>query len=78
MLVVGAAGESALPSLCRSKSCCLLVSTRTGWSVNFFSGRAFVNRPDITSALGSFVVGLLGNLYGKATHSSGFVVMIVG
>lgn len=45
---------------------------------NFFSGRAFPNRADISSAIGSFAVGFLGNLYGKFTRGSPFVVMVPG
>jgi uncharacterized membrane protein YjjB (DUF3815 family) len=36
-----------------------------GWACNHFSARVFVNRSDMTSAIGSFIVGLLGNLYGR-------------
>lgn len=49
-----------------------------GWVCNYFSSKAFVGRPDISSAIGSFVVGILGNLYGKFTNGSAFVVMVVG
>lgn len=45
---------------------------------NYFSARLFPNRPDISSAIGSFVVGFLGNVYGKFTRGSPFVVMVVG
>mgnify|MGYP007026584542 CR=1 FL=1 len=45
---------------------------------NFFSGKAFPNRADISSAIGSFAVGFLGNLYGKFTRGSPFVVMVPG
>jgi hypothetical protein len=33
---------------------------------------------DIVSAIGSFVVGFLGNIYGKFTRGSPFVVMVAG
>lgn len=47
-----------------------------GFASNYFSGRAFVNRSDITSAIGSFVVGMLGGIYAKYTRGSAFVVMV--
>ncbi|GAA5840010.1 hypothetical protein JCM11251_006586 [Rhodosporidiobolus azoricus] len=49
-----------------------------GFVSNFFSGKAFTNRPDISSAIGSFAVGFLGNLYGKFTRGSPFVVSVPG
>ncbi|GAA6034662.1 hypothetical protein JCM8097_001104 [Rhodosporidiobolus ruineniae] len=49
-----------------------------GFATNFFSGWAFVNQPAITSALGAFVVGVLGNVWSRMTRESAFVVMIVG
>lgn len=36
-----------------------------GWVVNHFSSQAFPGRADITSLLGSFTVGVLGNLWGR-------------
>jgi len=48
------------------------------FSANFFSSRAFPNAPATVSAFGAFVVGVLGNLWSKATRESAFVVMIVG
>ncbi|KAK4055809.1 pheromone-regulated protein prm10 [Microbotryomycetes sp. JL221] len=49
-----------------------------GFVGNYFSGRAFPGRSDIVSAIGSFVVGFLGNLYGKFTRGSPFIVMVAG
>lgn len=49
-----------------------------GWVCNYFSSQVFIGRPDISSAIGSFVVGLLGNLYAKLTNGSAFVVVVVG
>jgi uncharacterized membrane protein YjjB (DUF3815 family) len=43
---------------------------------NYFSGRVFTNRPDITSAIGAFVVGILGGLYAKLSRGSAFVIMV--
>jgi len=48
----------------------------TGFSANYFSGRVFVGRPDITSTFGSFVVGVLGGIYGRFTRASAFVVIV--
>ncbi|GAA6013508.1 hypothetical protein JCM10207_008874 [Rhodosporidiobolus poonsookiae] len=48
------------------------------FTTNYFSARAFVNMPALTSALGAFVVGILGNVWSRLTRESAFVVMIVG
>ncbi|KAK4705172.1 hypothetical protein P7C70_g1030, partial [Phenoliferia sp. Uapishka_3] len=49
-----------------------------GYVANYFAGKAFVNRSDISSALGSLAVGIIGNLYGKFSRGSPFVVMVAG
>ncbi|BGP51677.1 pheromone-regulated protein prm10 [Rhodotorula kratochvilovae] len=49
-----------------------------GFSANFFSGWEFKNMPALTSFLGSFVVGVLGNAWSKITRDSAFHVMVVG
>lgn len=64
--------------LWRKETLIMLIIGSAGFSANFFSGKAFVNRADISSALGSFTVGFLGNVYGKFTKGSPFVVMVVG
>lgn len=54
----------------------LLTSTRrfAGFAANYFSGQyAFSGRSDISSAIGSFAVGFLGNMYGRVTKESPFV-----
>jgi uncharacterized membrane protein YjjB (DUF3815 family) len=56
----------------------MVVIGGAGFSANFFSGRAFPNSPATVSAFGAFVVGILGNIWSKATRESAFVVMIVG
>ncbi|ORY88404.1 hypothetical protein BCR35DRAFT_263408, partial [Leucosporidium creatinivorum] len=61
----------------RKETIVMLLVGSAGFCCNFFSGRAFVNRPDITSAIGAFAIGLLSNLYGKSTRSSGFVIVVV-
>ena len=47
-----------------------------GWAANHFSGYAFKNRPDIQSAIGALVVGLVANLYGKFFYGNAYVVMV--
>lgn len=49
-----------------------------GWVCNHFSARAFPNRSDLTSAIGSFVVGTLGHIYGRFSNGSSFPVTVVG
>jgi uncharacterized membrane protein YjjB (DUF3815 family) len=50
----------------------------SGWVSNFYSAKAFPNRSDLTSAIGSFVVGTLGHIYGRFTNGSSFPVTVVG
>ncbi|KAM0790409.1 hypothetical protein ACM66B_003291 [Microbotryomycetes sp. NB124-2] len=64
--------------LYRRETVAMLVVGSAGWCCNFFSGRAFVGRPDINSAIGACATGFLGNLYAKWTHDSAFVIMVVG
>jgi uncharacterized membrane protein YjjB (DUF3815 family) len=49
-----------------------------GWVSNFYSAKAFPNRSDLTSAIGSFVVGTLGHIFGRFTKGSSFPVTVVG
>ena len=49
-----------------------------GWVCNFYSAKAFPNRSDLTSAIGSFVVGTLGHIFGRFTRGSSFPVTVVG
>ncbi|GAA5875113.1 hypothetical protein JCM16303_005013 [Sporobolomyces ruberrimus] len=64
--------------LFRRDTLAMVVIGGAGFSANFFSGRAFPNSPATVSAFGAFVVGILGNIWSKATRESAFVVMIVG
>lgn len=49
-----------------------------GWVTNYFGGRAFPGRSDIVSAIGSFCVGILGNIYGRVSKGASFPVMVTG
>ena len=49
-----------------------------GWCSNHFSASAFPGRSDMTSAIGAFVVGTLGNIYGRFSHGASFPVTVVG
>ena len=49
-----------------------------GWSANHFAVLAFPNRSDMTSAIGSFVVGTLGHIYGRFSKGSSFPVTVTG
>ncbi|KAE8268871.1 hypothetical protein A4X09_0g3470 [Tilletia walkeri] len=51
-----------------------------GWACNHYASTAktLKGRQDITSALGSFAVGLLANLYGRFTGGRAFVVAVPG
>jgi uncharacterized membrane protein YjjB (DUF3815 family) len=78
MVLVGSAGKLSIAASVNSFNSDFAISNAIGWVCNYFSSKAFVGRPDISSAIGSFVVGLLGNVYGKISNSSAFVVMVVG
>ncbi|KAG8924218.1 hypothetical protein FRC02_010567 [Tulasnella sp. 418] len=56
----------------------MVLMSCAGWTVNHFASKQFVNRNDITSAFGSFVVGVLGNLYGRFFFGNAFVIMLTG
>ncbi|GAA6016268.1 hypothetical protein JCM10207_000452 [Rhodosporidiobolus poonsookiae] len=64
--------------LFRKETLLMVLIGSAGFVSNFFSGKAFAGRSDISSAIGSFAVGFLGNLYGKFTRGSPFVVMVPG
>ncbi|PLW35452.1 hypothetical protein PCANC_14677 [Puccinia coronata f. sp. avenae] len=48
-----------------------------GFTANHFASLAFPNRSDISSALGSFVVGFLANIYGRLFQGTSFIVALV-
>ena len=54
----------------------MVLMSCAGWTTNYFASKRFVNRSDITSALGSLVVGILGNFYGRLFSGNAFVVMV--
>ncbi len=56
----------------------MVLFAAAGWTTNHFASLAFPNRSDITSMLGSLVVGILGNLWGRFFQGTSFVVMLVG
>lgn len=64
--------------LFRKETVLMVIIGSAGFVSNYFSGKAFTGRSDISSAIGSFAVGFLGNLYGKFTRGSPFVVMVPG
>ncbi|WVO12578.1 hypothetical protein L204_100182 [Cryptococcus depauperatus] len=49
-----------------------------GWTSNHYASQAFPGRSDMTSAIGSFVVGVLGNTYGRFSNGSSFPVTVTG
>ncbi|SGZ21452.1 BQ5605_C021g09368 [Microbotryum silenes-dioicae] len=64
--------------LIRKESFVMVLFGSAGFVANYFSGKAFTGRSDVVSAIGSFAVGFLGNLYGKVSRGSPFVVMVPG
>ncbi|KAG0147269.1 hypothetical protein CROQUDRAFT_43132, partial [Cronartium quercuum f. sp. fusiforme G11] len=48
-----------------------------GWAANHFASIAFPNRSDISSAIGSFVVGFAANVYGRMFQGTAFIVALV-
>ncbi|KIR68544.1 hypothetical protein I314_00965 [Cryptococcus bacillisporus CA1873] len=56
----------------------MVIIACAGWTCNHFSSLAFPGRSDLTSAIGSFVVGTLGNIYGRFSHGSSFPVTVPG
>ncbi|BEI86696.1 hypothetical protein CcaverHIS002_0700420 [Cutaneotrichosporon cavernicola] len=64
--------------LLRKETLVMMVVASAGWSANRFTMPVFENRADITSAIGSFCVGIIGNVYGRFNHGSSFPVMVTG
>lgn len=65
--------------LFRKETILMVLIGSGGFAANYFSGQyAFSGRSDISSAIGSFAVGFLGNVYGRVTKESPFVVMVPG
>ncbi|GAA5983923.1 hypothetical protein JCM5350_001793 [Sporobolomyces pararoseus] len=65
--------------LFRKETILMVLIGSGGFAANYFSGQyAFSGRSDISSAIGSFAVGFLGNMYGRVTKESPFVVMVPG
>jgi uncharacterized membrane protein YjjB (DUF3815 family) len=62
--------------LVRKESIVMVIIGCSGFASNYFGGKAFPGRSDITSTIGSFVVGMLGGVYAKFTRGSAFVVMV--
>lgn len=60
--------------LFRKETILMIIVGSAGFAANFFSGKyAFEGRSDISSAIGSFAVGFLGNVYGRLSKESPFV-----
>ncbi|GAA5827834.1 hypothetical protein JCM5353_005659 [Sporobolomyces roseus] len=65
--------------LFRKETILMIIVGSAGFAANFFSGKyAFEGRSDISSAIGSFAVGFLGNVYGRLSKESPFVIMVPG
>ncbi|POW20723.1 hypothetical protein PSHT_03165 [Puccinia striiformis] len=55
----------------------MVVLASGGFAANHFASLAFPNRSDISSALGSFIVGFLANIYGRLFQGTSFIVALV-
>ncbi|GAA5844246.1 hypothetical protein JCM9279_001736 [Rhodotorula babjevae] len=64
--------------LFRRDTLAMVVIGSAGFSANYFSGREFQDQPALSSLIGSFVVGILGNTWSRLTRESAFVSMVVG
>lgn len=59
--------------LLRRDSLAMVAIGSAGFAANYFSAKAFVNSSALVSFIGSFVVGVLGNLWARMTRESAFV-----
>jgi uncharacterized membrane protein YjjB (DUF3815 family) len=59
--------------LFRRDSLAMVAIGSAGFAANYFSAKAFVNSSALVSFIGSFVVGVLGNLWARMTRESAFV-----
>lgn len=65
--------------LLRKELLVMIAIACAGWTVNHFCMPAFTGRSDIISAIGSFCVGILGNVYGRFfSNGASFPVMVTG
>ncbi|POW20757.1 hypothetical protein PSHT_03173 [Puccinia striiformis] len=55
----------------------MVILASGGFTANHFASLAFPNRSDISSALGSFIVGFLANIYGRLFQGTSFIVALV-
>ncbi|OAV91395.1 hypothetical protein PTTG_05692 [Puccinia triticina 1-1 BBBD Race 1] len=55
----------------------MVILASGGFTANHFASLGFPNRSDISSALGSFVVGFLANIYGRLFQGTSFIVALV-
>lgn len=56
----------------------MLTIATAGYVVSWFSSQRFPTQPQISSALGAFVIGAMGNLYSRWTHGLAFAMMLPG
>lgn len=56
----------------------MILISSAGYTVIFFVQRAVPSASSFTSAIGAFVVGILGNLYSRIGHGLAFAAMLPG
>lgn len=54
----------------------MLLISSAGYTVTYFCNRRLTNAAELTSAIGAFVIGVLGNMYSRLGHGLAFAAML--
>lgn len=54
----------------------MIVISGSGYVVTYFSNKRLQNASELTSAIGAFVIGILGNMYSRVGHGLAFAAML--
>lgn len=54
----------------------MVIISGAGYVATFFAGRRLANASELTSAIGAFVIGVLGNMYSRLGHGLAFAAML--
>ncbi|ODQ64364.1 YJL108Cp-like protein [Nadsonia fulvescens var. elongata DSM 6958] len=54
----------------------MIIIASAGYAVTYFVDQKFPDSAQLTSAIGAFVIGILGNIHSRLTHGLGFAAML--
>lgn len=56
----------------------MITISGAGYAATYFANKKLSNATELTSAIGAFVIGILGNLYSRMGHGLAFAAMLPG